>query len=206
LTVLSNRARWQLAKLRLKAGKSIAFSLNFSEEGPAVLPPARQFGRERLQLTSDWCVCGLRNRLLWPIRAARVRSALVLTLLPTRRPGRCCCADDILPERVGGDLNWDYRFAWLRDAAFHRTTHFSVSVTRMTTKAFVNLAFACHQSHPRAITRDLRCFFGERPLRELSCSVSAEPRFAAGEDWQCRQRTVAARHLRRSCRGRLLFF
>jgi GH15 family glucan-1,4-alpha-glucosidase len=43
-----------LAKLRLKAGNSIAFSLNFSEEGPAVLPPLDDSAAERLQLTSDW--------------------------------------------------------------------------------------------------------------------------------------------------------
>ena len=38
------------ANLRLKAGDSIAFSLNFSDEGPAVLPPLGDDGKARLKL------------------------------------------------------------------------------------------------------------------------------------------------------------
>src|SRR5438105_14140918 len=43
-----------IAKLRLRAGESVAFSLNFSEEGPAVLPPLGDSTIERFQLTTDW--------------------------------------------------------------------------------------------------------------------------------------------------------
>lgn len=47
------------------------------------------------------------------------RSALVLKLLTSRRYGSPIAAATFgLPEAVGGIRNWDYRYTWVRDAAF----------------------------------------------------------------------------------------
>ena len=47
------------------------------------------------------------------------RSALVLKLLISREHGSLIAAATFsLPEKIGGVRNWDYRYTWLRDAAF----------------------------------------------------------------------------------------
>jgi GH15 family glucan-1,4-alpha-glucosidase len=107
-------------RARLRAGETCACSLTYSAEGPAVLPPLGDLVSEKLALTVDWWRGWLGQPTYdGPFRAEVLRSALVLKLMSYAPSGAIIAAPTTsLPERLGGDLNWDYRYCWLRDAAF----------------------------------------------------------------------------------------
>jgi len=107
------------SRVLLRAGERLTFSLTFAHEDAAVLPPPGVRCLEVLENTVKlWHAWAARTRYDGPHRAEVVRSALLLKLLQYAPSGAIVAAPTTsLPERPGGDLNWDYRFCWLRDAA-----------------------------------------------------------------------------------------
>ena len=105
---------------RLRSGDVVHASLTFAADGPAVLPPPGESSREAIDRTVAWWrAWAARLQYAGPRREMVIRSALALKLLVHAPSGAIVAAPTTsLPERIGGDLNWDYRFCWLRDAAF----------------------------------------------------------------------------------------
>jgi GH15 family glucan-1,4-alpha-glucosidase len=152
----------------LRAGQKAAFSLTFAADGPAVLAPLGGLLAEKLDLTIRWWrEWAARCRYEGPYQDHVQRSALVLKLLSYAPSGAVIAAPTTsLPERIGGDKNWDYRFCWLRDAAFTARALFGLGY-QAEAEAFVSwLLHTTRLTLPRL--RVLYDVFGEAPVPETT--------------------------------------
>ena len=74
-----------------------------------------------LSYWQSWAhICDKKNCIFnGPWHDLVVRSELVLKLLTHRSTGAIAAAPTTsLPEVIGGERNWDYRYSWIRDASF----------------------------------------------------------------------------------------
>jgi GH15 family glucan-1,4-alpha-glucosidase len=106
-------------RARLRAGEAARLSLTFADEWHAVLPPLGAWSDAAVARTNEWWRrWAARLTYSGPERDLVVRSALALRLLVYAPSGAIVAAPTTsLPERIGGDLNWDYRYCWVRDSS-----------------------------------------------------------------------------------------
>jgi len=104
----------------LKEGQSASFELHAIDDESAPIALSDERSRELFEQTVEYWrawlhQCTYKGR--W--REMVYRSALVLKLLTYQPTGAIVAAPTCgLPEHIGGPRNWDYRYTWIRDAAF----------------------------------------------------------------------------------------
>ncbi|HEY0368866.1 MAG TPA: glycoside hydrolase family 15 protein [Chthoniobacterales bacterium] len=109
------------AEFTVRAGERVPFVLTWypsSDPIPHEVDPEQAL-RETERFWQDWTRrCEYRGK--W--REAVVRSLITLkglTFAPTG--GIVAAPTTSLPEDIGGERNWDYRYCWIRDATFTLT-------------------------------------------------------------------------------------
>jgi GH15 family glucan-1,4-alpha-glucosidase len=106
-TVAEGERRWIDANYVPRRGIDLPQSLT-RDQAQAALARTREYWRRWSSLCS----------YDGPYRNLVLRSALTLKLLTFEPTGAIVAAPTTsLPEQIGGERNWDYRYTWLRDSA-----------------------------------------------------------------------------------------
>ncbi len=107
-------------RFQLSEGETAYLVLTHGEDREDAAIDDYAGAQRRLEMTADyWRRWSARSTYRGAYRDAVMRSALCLKLLTYSPSGGIVAAATAgLPEAVPGDRNYDYRFTWMRDAAF----------------------------------------------------------------------------------------
>lgn len=105
------------AEFSVSTGQSIAFCLEWFPSHTT--PPMPRDPHSLLaHSTAEWMAWSEKSNYAGEYDEVVMRSLLTLKALTYEPTGGIVAAPtSSLPEQIGGERNWDYRFCWLRDAA-----------------------------------------------------------------------------------------
>ncbi|MFL5824892.1 MAG: glycoside hydrolase family 15 protein [Thermoleophilaceae bacterium] len=139
----------------LRSGGRALLALTAFDDEPLLTSKRRDF-ELRLDETADhWRRWSSGSMYEGRWRDSVVRSALALELMCERQSGAMVAAPTTsLPERVGGDRNYDYRYCWLRDTTFALDAMLRLGYREQVQSTYVWLLHCTRRTHPR-----MRVFF-----------------------------------------------
>ncbi|MEO3787602.1 glycoside hydrolase family 15 protein [Actinocorallia sp. B10E7] len=184
------------ARLRLTPGRTLLFALHYSDPER---PPARVWTQKELLRRLERTVTAWRS---WselhqayegPWQDLVRQSGLVLQALTFQPSGAIVAAPTTsLPEGVGGERNWDYRFTWVRDASL---TMDALWVAACPDEAAGFFSFLATAAGPPGENLSLQIMFGidgehdltERVLPHLAGWRDSRPVRVGNGAWNQRQ-------------------
>ncbi|MDX1584255.1 MAG: glycoside hydrolase family 15 protein, partial [Thermoanaerobaculia bacterium] len=120
-----------VAEITLDGGENVDFVLEVVREGVETPTGAPEYVDHAFdQTVSYWRNWIRRSNYKGRWRDMVNRSALVMKLLASKSTGGIAAAATFgLPEMVGGERNWDYRYTWIRDGSLTTASLISLGFT-----------------------------------------------------------------------------
>jgi len=187
-------------RLHLRAGDSAGFALHHRSSWHE---PARVWSQDEIDERLDDTIAGwqswsaLHQRYEGPYEDLVHHSGRVLQALTFQPTGAIVAAPTTsLPETIGGERNWDYRYAWVRDASFTIEALWVAACPDEADEFFAFMSTAAASSVARG--SDLQIMFGiggerdlsERHLPHLSGWRGSAPVRVGNGAWEQRQLDV----------------
>ena len=188
------------AQLHLVAGQTVSFALQHGQlqEPPLAAWEAGQIAARLQDTTEAWrSWSALHQAYEGPWRDLVHHSGRVLQALTFARTGAIVAAPTTsLPEAVGGERNWDYRYTWVRDASLTMEALWVAACPDEAGKFFGFLADAAASELRRG--NELQIMFGvggehdlsERELPHLAGWRASRPVRVGNGAWTQRQLDV----------------
>jgi GH15 family glucan-1,4-alpha-glucosidase len=154
----------QLSK-RLKEGELFTVLLTFSQPPDLTRHDAGDVLWLQQRTIAFWQQWTSQLSYQGEYRDAVARSAITLKLCQFSASGAIVAAPTTsIPEKLGAEFNWDYRFSWLRDATFTLVALLSLGLYEEALQftKFIHAAHVKLKSFPVLST-----IFGETPLPEI---------------------------------------
>jgi GH15 family glucan-1,4-alpha-glucosidase len=157
------------ARTRMQEGDTAFVALGWS---PLPLPTTWEEAEERMWRTAEhwrqWITQGRFPDHPW--REFLQRAALTLKGLTYAPTGALLAASTTsLPETPGGERNWDYRYAWVRDSTFALWGLYTIGFDQEANDFFYFIADVCKA--PNAELHPLQVLYGVGGERSIDESV-----------------------------------
>ena len=158
-----------VAEFTLHEGQTATFALHEVDSGsdgpvPVSETEADDLFRSTVGYWRRWLSqCSYKGR--W--REMVERSALVLKLLTYEPTGSIVAAPtSSLPEELGGSRNWDYRYTWIRDAAFTVYGLIRIGFAEEASRFMAWIEERCHELNPDGSLQIMYGIDGRHELTE----------------------------------------